>query len=175
MSAASTLVPVEEYVRKTYKPDCDYVEGELRERHVGQYDHSRLQALILVELYRHETDWNIHVLPEQRLKISATRYRIPDVMVLAADAPRTRIIETAPLVTIEILSPDDTLADLAERAEDYSRIGVQGIWILDPWQHKVYMYTSVNGLRQAPASEPLVCGSIRLDPAALFQRVGPAE
>lgn len=172
MGTASTLIPVEEYLHKTYKPDRDYIDGELRERHVGQYDHSRLQALILVELYGHEADWNIHVLPEQRLKISEMRYRIPDVMVLRADAPRTRIIETTPLVTIEILSPDDTLADLAERAEDYSSIGVAGIWILDPWQHKVYTYTVADGLRQAPTGGTLVCGSIKLDPAALFQRVG---
>lgn len=172
MGTASTLIPVEEYLHKTYRPDRDYVDGELRERHVGQYDHSRLQALILVELYTHEKDWSIHVLPEQRLKISAKRYRIPDVMVLGADDPRTRIIETAPLVTIEILSPDDTFVELTERAEDYSSIGVAGIWILDPWQHKVYTYTPADGLRQAPSGEALVCGLIKLDPAALFQRVG---
>jgi Uma2 family endonuclease len=94
-------------------------------------------------------------------------------MVLAADAPRTRIIETAPLVTIEILSPDDTLADLAERAEDYGQLGIAGIWILDPWQHKVYSYTAAHGLRQMPGNETMVCGSIKLDPDALFHCVEP--
>lgn len=173
MGATSTLLPVEEYLRRTYRPDRDYVDGELRERHVGQYDHSRLQALILVELYGHEAEWNIHVLPEQRLKISATRYRVPDIMVLAADAPRTRIIETAPLIAIEILSPDDTLSDVAERAEDYSEMGVQAVWILDPWQRKVYTYTAVPGLRQVASGEWLVRGPVRLNPAALFKRIEP--
>jgi hypothetical protein len=53
---SATMIPVEEYLQKTYRPDCDYVDGEIRERHVGQYDHSRLQALILMELYRHEAE-----------------------------------------------------------------------------------------------------------------------
>jgi hypothetical protein len=44
--ATSTAVPVEEYLRKTYDPDMEYVDGQLVERHVGEHFQSRLQALI---------------------------------------------------------------------------------------------------------------------------------
>jgi Uma2 family endonuclease len=37
-----------------------------------------------------------------------------------------------PLLVIEILSPDDTYSDTQERAEDYLRMGVSTIWIIDP-------------------------------------------
>jgi len=33
---------------------------------------------------------------------------------------------------IEILSPDDTYSDTQERAEDYRRMGVETVWIIDP-------------------------------------------
>ena len=34
---APVLVPVEEYLRTTYRPDCDYVDGEVLERNVGDF------------------------------------------------------------------------------------------------------------------------------------------
>lgn len=43
-------VPVEEYLRTSYDPDREYVDGRLVERHVGEYSHSRLQTLITIIL-----------------------------------------------------------------------------------------------------------------------------
>lgn len=40
----SVLVPVEEYLRTMYDPDCDYVDGEVQERNWGERDHSDLQT-----------------------------------------------------------------------------------------------------------------------------------
>lgn len=41
---------VEEYLRTTYRPDREYVDGRLVDRHVGEYTHSRLQFLIAMIL-----------------------------------------------------------------------------------------------------------------------------
>src|ERR1017187_9349960 len=49
--ATSTSVPVEEYLRTTYHPDMEYVDGELVERHVGEHTHSRLQTLTVGLLF----------------------------------------------------------------------------------------------------------------------------
>jgi hypothetical protein len=38
--ATSSAVPVEEYLRTTYHPDMEYLEGQLVERNVGEYFHS---------------------------------------------------------------------------------------------------------------------------------------
>ena len=43
---ATTLVSVEEYLNSDYQPDCDYVDGVLEERNLGEYNHGRLQMLI---------------------------------------------------------------------------------------------------------------------------------
>ncbi len=37
------LMSVREYLSTSFRPDCDYVDGEVVERNVGEYDHARLQ------------------------------------------------------------------------------------------------------------------------------------
>ena len=41
--ARISIVSMEEYLRTSYRPDCEYIDGELRERNVGQWEHSRIQ------------------------------------------------------------------------------------------------------------------------------------
>ena len=38
------VVSIEEYLSTSYRPDCDYVDGEVRERNLGEYPHSNLQS-----------------------------------------------------------------------------------------------------------------------------------
>ena len=42
--STATQVTVEEYLATTWRPDCDYVDGEVLERNLGQTDHSELQG-----------------------------------------------------------------------------------------------------------------------------------
>jgi len=39
-------VPLKEYLETCYRPDCEYLEGQLLERNVGEWEHGRLQALL---------------------------------------------------------------------------------------------------------------------------------
>ena len=73
-----TAVSVEEYLNTSYRPDCDYLEGELLERNVGEWDHSRLQGLLCSFLLRREKQFGIVVVPEQRVRLKAKRFRVPD-------------------------------------------------------------------------------------------------
>lgn len=160
--ATTHLLAVEEYLRTSYRPDCDYVDGLVIERNLGQFDHARLQCLILMSLGSRETEWRILVMPEQRLKIGDRKYRVPDVMVIAEDAPRTPVIEVPPLLCIEIVSPDDRLRNLTERALDYLQLGVPETWILDPAEKRAYIYSAA-GLHEAPAGSVLRAGNIEMD------------
>jgi hypothetical protein len=45
--ASATLIPVSEYLQTTYRPDCDYIDGEVKERSVGERPHSLLQSLLV--------------------------------------------------------------------------------------------------------------------------------
>src|ERR1700733_11643645 len=102
--AASTQISVDEYLRTTYRPDCDYVDGQVLERNLGERDHSRPQMLLSAYLFAREKEWRVIVMPEQRVQVKPTRFRIPDVCVIHEDAPDEQIVTTAPLICIEILS-----------------------------------------------------------------------
>jgi hypothetical protein len=62
--ATATLVFVSEYLRTSYRPDCEYIDGEVRERNMGDLDHSRLQMPLSRYLSSREVQWGIIVLPE---------------------------------------------------------------------------------------------------------------
>jgi len=136
--ASTTLISVSEYLNTSYRPDCDYVDGEVRERNLGEKIHAGLQFAIATWFYRHRLEWNIRVYPELRVQVSPTRFRVPDVCVLWRDAPDEQIITHPPVVCIEILSPKDTLNSLRERVIDYERFGVPDIWIIDPATQRGY-------------------------------------
>ncbi|MGI8772824.1 MAG: Uma2 family endonuclease [Acidobacteriaceae bacterium] len=142
--ATATTIPVETYLHSTYHPDCDFVDGEVRERTVGEKDHARLQKLLLLFFAGIEDQARISVYPELRTQVSPTRYRVPDITVLEADAPDEQVITHPPLIVIEILSPEDTFARVRERIEDYLAFGIPHIWIVDPRDRMGYLCTSGN-------------------------------
>ena len=129
---ATTLqIPLHDYLGTIYRPDREYVDGEIRERNVGKYEHARIQALLARWFGNHEQEWGAQVVTEQRVQVSPTRVRIPDVTLLTPGAQPDVIVEP-PLLVIEILSPDDSYSDTQERAQDYRAMGVETVWIIDP-------------------------------------------
>jgi Uma2 family endonuclease len=136
--ASTTSIPVAEYLSTSYSPDCDYVDGRIEERNVGEHDHAALQAALILWFGRRPQEWNIEVLPVQRIRISSVKFRIPDICVVSLDEPVEQVLTKAPLVCIEILSPEDTLRRMQERVNDYRELGVANIWVLDPATQKGY-------------------------------------
>ncbi len=45
--ATTTHVPVEVYLRSSYEPDAEYVDGKIEERPMGEFDHAAWQLAIL--------------------------------------------------------------------------------------------------------------------------------
>ena len=80
--ATPVLIPVNEYLSTTYRPDRDYLDGELKERNVGEQPHAHVQGIIYAIFYNNRKTWGVRPLPEQRLQISSSRYRIPDICVI---------------------------------------------------------------------------------------------
>ena len=128
----ATLVPLEEYLHTSYHPDCDWVDGELKERNVGEFSHSSVQRLLLKFFLLCEEELGYIAYPELRLQVSQSNYRVPDVMLREATAPYERIITSAPPLCIEVLSPDDRMSDMDEKIADYLAMGVGTVWVIDP-------------------------------------------
>jgi hypothetical protein len=46
--AVHAPVSAEEYLETVYHPDCDYIDGEVSERNVGELSHGRLQGNVFM-------------------------------------------------------------------------------------------------------------------------------
>jgi Uma2 family endonuclease len=136
--ATAAMIPVSEYLQTTYRPDRDYIDGELRERNVGEQPHGDLQMILGTIFRNNRLTWGVRPLGDTRLQITPSRYRIPDVMVVRNTDPKDSIIQFTPLICIEILSKDDRLHEMQDRADDYASVGVRDIWIIDPWKRVGY-------------------------------------
>ena len=166
--ASGTLIPVTEYLETTYRPDCDYIDGELRERNVGEQPHAAIQAIFAGIFREHRATWKVLALTEQRIQTSSTHYLIADVCILRRTDPFDRIVHKAPLICIEVLSRGDTLSDMLDRVDDYANMGVQHIWIIDPGNRRGYV-ASTSGLQQPASGELTVPGTpIRISLAEIW-------
>ena len=132
------LISVDEYLRTSYRPDCDFIDGEVQERFLGERDHSTLQLALGVVFHRNRDAWKVVPLPEQRVQVTDTRFRVPDLCIVRTGDPHDQIVRVAPLLCIEILSPEDTLSRLQTRVDDYVALGVEHIWVIDPSTRRIY-------------------------------------
>ncbi len=138
---SGTLTSVREYRATSYRPDREYVDGVLWERSMGERDHSELQTELAAWLNVRRRRLGIHVFVEQRIQVSPTRYRVPDICVTRGDRPTELVFTNPPFVCIEILSKDDRDSDLRERIEDYLRFGVSYCWVINPRSRRAWAHT----------------------------------
>ena len=129
---AAAQISVEEYLHTAYRPDCDYLDGELEERNVGERDHGRVQGALYAWLFARENELNIQVFLEQRLQISSTRFRVPDLCVVLGHERTSQILDKPPFVCVEVLSREDRLPRMMSRINDYLDFGVKYVWVIDP-------------------------------------------
>ena len=152
------FVTVEEYLHTSYRPDCEYVDGRIEERNLGEYDHGLLQIILGQLFMNHRDAWGIRAVTDVRTQVSRSHFRVPDLSVL----------RHPPLIAIEILSPEDRLSRFQDRIEDYLAFGVEHIWILDPERRAAYT-ASPSGLHPVRTNELCVPGTpIRVVLSELF-------
>jgi len=126
------LMSVAEYLRTSYHPDREYVDGEILERHLGERKHSLMQRECMFRLSDLYPRLRKRIFPEHRVQVNSTRYRVPDLCITADGSPEEQIISVPPELCIEILSPEDTMSRTLEKVRDYLTMGVPTCWIIDP-------------------------------------------
>ena len=130
----STVVRVseEEYLHTAYEPDCEYEDGVLIERNVGEKGHSWLQIALGAYFFRRRKLWNIEAFSEQRHRIRKGKYMLPDICVFRRPSPDEGVFTRPPLIWIEILSPDDRPIRVNQKVQQLIEFGVPNIWVIDP-------------------------------------------
>ena len=143
---AATLVSIEEYLSTNYDPDCDYVDGELLERNVGEMDHGDAQSCFLVYVRTHCPGYWAVV--EVRAQVRANRFLVPDVTIVRGGKTRGRMFTEPPEVAVEVLSPEDRVSALQQRIDDYLAFGIPAVWVVDPETRRGFIHTA-DGVREA--------------------------
>jgi Uma2 family endonuclease len=161
-------ISVEEYLSTAYEPDCEYMDGAIEERNVGELDRSFLQLFLGSIFMNRRAEWGIVAFSEQRIQIGPNRFRIPDLAVVRSDFKREPILTHPPLLVIEIQSPEDTLRRTTIKAAEYLAFGIEHIWVIDPTARVVYRGTA-NGLELIRSGEMSIPGTpIRVSAQELF-------
>jgi Uma2 family endonuclease len=162
------LWTVGEYLRTSWSPDREFVDGRIEERNLGEKEHSILQRFFTVLFAIHRAEWGVEVFPELRIQTQTRRFRVPDVLVVRAGENFERYVTQPPLIAIEILSPEDRLQAMQEKAAEYRGFGIEHIWIVDPMQRMAYRYTGA-ALEEVRGGELSVPGTpIRVALSEMF-------
>jgi Uma2 family endonuclease len=131
---------VREYLRTSWSPDREFVDGRIEERNLGEKEHSIIQRYLTVLFAIKRAEWGVEVFPELRTQTQSRRFRVPDVLVTRVEDKFQRYVTQPPLIAIEILSPEDTLRALQAKSAEYRTFGVENIWVIDPEPRIAYRY-----------------------------------
>ena len=131
---ATVLVPLEEYLRSSEKPNREYRQGVVTAKAMP----TKLHAIIQRTLVQVLAGEGVDVYPELTLRMSATKYLVPDVVV-AREFPGAYPTEPV-LLCCEILLPEDRLGAMLGKCEEYHAWGVPFCWVIDPVKRTAWEY-----------------------------------
>ncbi len=107
---------------------------------MGEFDHASWQQALQLWFAQHGKAWNVRVRAELRIQVSATRYRVPDVTVFDRSHPIEQILTRPPIAVFEVLSPEDRMPRIMRKLEDYERMGIRTIVVVNTELRTVYRY-----------------------------------
>jgi Uma2 family endonuclease len=143
--STKVLMGVDEYLRTSFEgPDCEYLDGVVVERNMGELPHGDVQSTLGMLLRQLRRRLGIRVVTEIRIQISPTRYRVADLAVWRDDNIGNRIPTVPPFLAIEILSPEDRITRMQPKIAEYLSIGVEWIWLIDPIEKSAICYSQRN-------------------------------
>jgi len=143
--STKTLMSVEEYRHASFDgPDCEYLDGEIVERNVGELPHGKIQGNLIRLFWQHYPRLGLLVVPEIRIQIHSTRFRVADIAVWRDENVGSPIPVVPPFLAIEILSPEDRMVRMAPKVQEYLSIGVEWVWVVDPEEKSALIYSRQN-------------------------------
>jgi Uma2 family endonuclease len=143
--STKVLMEVSEYLHTSFEgSDCEYLDGEIVERNMGEIPHGDVQANLISLLRQMRKRLGIRAITEIRIQISPTRYRVADLAVWRNDNIGNGIPTVAPFLVVEILFPEDRMVRVLPKIQEYLSIGVEWIWIVDPQEQSALLYSAQN-------------------------------
>jgi Uma2 family endonuclease len=181
----------EEFVAFTTEDvNAEWDDGEVILKMAIEEAHDALQRLIVTVI-----EW--FILPKQLGRVYGPQFttrlvlkdktvrRDPDVMfVSTASLARTTrtMLDGAPEITVEIVSPDSEFRDINQKFLEYQEAGVREYWIVNPISKQVHLFVLSEKSRLFERREPDVQGRLQsavlaglwFSPADLFADPRPS-
>jgi len=164
MSATAT-VSVEDYLRRTEKPYCEYVDGVLYPKAMP----TKLHALIQKILMRLLDAQGVQSLSEVHVRLTPTEFLIPDV--IAAPVIEDPYPTKPVLLCVEILSPEDRVGAMLAKCEQYHAWGVPYCWVIDPEKQTAWQYHAGSDPEKVDRAGMLKAGELSVSMDELFAEV----
>ena len=166
MSPTITLISVDEYLRLSCKPNCEYRDGVITQKAMPTYEHSQVQSQVDTLIRTNFSQFRAG--PEQTVRLSERRYLIPDVAVQRTDRIQ-KPYPTEPIhLCVEILSPDDRLSEVIAKCEEYLAWGVPMVWIIDPVNCVAWESSPKHPFHEVPLDGSLTAPEIAIPLAEVF-------
>ncbi len=128
---------------------CELVDGTLVEKTVG-FEESQIaiELAYLVKAYLRQNDLGICVGIDGMMRIAPGLVRIPDVAFMSWDRlpgrkrPRKPVPDLAPDLAVEVLSPNNTKAEMDRKVREYFEAGVTLVWLIDPQKRTARIFST---------------------------------
>ena len=144
----TTLISPDEYFRTLgdYEIEPDYVDGLIEPRHGGERSHSRCKTVLVAWLCQEDRErgWNTFSVMSLTVQVSATRFRVADVVLMDRNKPVEQIptIAPVPVPVFEVLSSEDCAINLLRKLADYEQMGITFIRVINPGSGLIYAYAN---------------------------------
>jgi Uma2 family endonuclease len=166
MAVGTTHISVEEYLRTNYEPNCEYIDGVLRQKPWPTWHHGMLEGRVALLINVGYPDFVAGI--EATVRIRPTRYLVPDVAVQRANRQQQPYPTEPVHLCIEIKSPDDRIGDLFNKCSEYHEWGVETTWIVDPESKRAWTYRKGQLPTEVPALGALTAEGISISLSDLF-------
>ena len=166
---------------------CELIDGTLVEKVMASLESSVAAELIyFIRRYLETNDLGMLFGADGLLKILPRQVRVPDVSLVRWERfsgrkpPKAAIYAVAPDVAVEVLSENNTAAEMDRKLREYFQAGVRLVWYIDPETRTARAYTAEQVWTEIGPNDLLLGGEVlpgfELSLAQLFARVeGPPQ
>ena len=176
------LLTGEDLLQKGDIGPCELIDGRIVPMSPTGWLHGRIEIRLGMALERFVQQWQLGWVVVGEVGIYIRRnpdtVRAADVAFLSrkrvSKEPSGGFLEVVPELIVEIGSPSDRWQELRQKVEEYFRSGVEQVWIVEPENRAVLVYTSPTKKKKFASGEQLIGeGALEgfvLDVADLFAR-----
>ena len=130
---------VDEYLDRSFDPECELLGGETRPKPLGTGKHSKMQRRLLRLLEAVFGEGMVEF--ELSVRIG-DEVPVPDLVVVRSLNPRMYrdVLDEPPLLCIEVVSPSQLPAEMLAKCVRYHDFGVSFCWVVDPVARRAWEY-----------------------------------